>query len=176
VRRIPRAHTDLIIMSEKRAYLDHAAGTPLDPRVKAAMEPYMSEEFGNAGGLYREGRRAKDALDDETAADPRTHRHALMPTGARLGGVQLELRRSADIPRKCFPLGRFRTGPGQAGGAPRRAESLSLSVRMAPIAVAGATRRQTRRHDNAGGRPAVGEPNVEPAHAAKLFFTIPVVS
>ncbi|MEK7631001.1 MAG: cysteine desulfurase family protein [Patescibacteria group bacterium] len=47
----------------KRIYMDHAAATPLDGRVLAAMTPYMTEEFGNAGSLYREGRRAKDAVD-----------------------------------------------------------------------------------------------------------------
>lgn len=46
----------------KRIYLDYAAATPLDSRVKAAMEPYLTTEFGNAGGLYKEGRKAKDAL------------------------------------------------------------------------------------------------------------------
>ncbi|MBI2052668.1 MAG: cysteine desulfurase, partial [Candidatus Ryanbacteria bacterium] len=53
--------------NKKRIYLDHAAATPLDARVYDAMEPYLKEEFGNAGGLYREGRRAKDALDDARA-------------------------------------------------------------------------------------------------------------
>jgi cysteine desulfurase len=43
--------------------MDHAASTPLDPRVLEAMKPFLTEEFGNPGGLYREGRRAKDALD-----------------------------------------------------------------------------------------------------------------
>lgn len=47
----------------KRIYLDHAATTPLDSRVKEAMEPFLTDEFGNAGGLYREGRRAKEAVD-----------------------------------------------------------------------------------------------------------------
>ncbi|MBI4121394.1 MAG: cysteine desulfurase [Candidatus Ryanbacteria bacterium] len=51
----------------KRIYLDHAAATPLDPRVRVAMEPYETEEFGNPGGLYREGRRAKDAIDSARA-------------------------------------------------------------------------------------------------------------
>src|SRR3989338_5127969 len=46
----------------RRVYLDHAAATPLDSRVKAVMEPYLTTEFGNAGGLYEEGRRASDAL------------------------------------------------------------------------------------------------------------------
>ena len=48
----------------KRVYLDNAATTQMDPRVKEAMEPFLSDEFGNAGGLYQEGRRAKKTIDD----------------------------------------------------------------------------------------------------------------
>ena len=51
-----------IVSASKRIYLDHAAATPLDPRVFEAMHPYFTEEFGNAGGLYQEGRRAKEAI------------------------------------------------------------------------------------------------------------------
>ncbi|MBI2021070.1 cysteine desulfurase [Candidatus Giovannonibacteria bacterium] len=48
---------------KKRVYLDHAATTPLDLRVLRAMAPFWREDFGNAGGLYKEGRRAKEALN-----------------------------------------------------------------------------------------------------------------
>lgn len=47
-----------------RVYLDYAAATPLDPRVKEAMEPYWSAIAANASALYREGRAAKQALDE----------------------------------------------------------------------------------------------------------------
>ena len=46
----------------KRVYLDHAAATPLDTRAKEAMELYFTTQYGNAGGLYEEGRRVKEAL------------------------------------------------------------------------------------------------------------------
>ena len=46
----------------KRIYLDHAATTPPDLRVKHAMDPFWSDNFGNAGGLYEEGRLAKDVM------------------------------------------------------------------------------------------------------------------
>lgn len=49
-------------------YLDHAATTYLDPRVKAAMEPYWEATFGNPSSLYRHGRRAKQALDEARQA------------------------------------------------------------------------------------------------------------
>ncbi|MEK7576139.1 MAG: cysteine desulfurase family protein [Patescibacteria group bacterium] len=48
----------------KRIYMDHAASTPLDPRIRIAMEPYLEEEFGNPSALYREGRRAREALEN----------------------------------------------------------------------------------------------------------------
>ncbi|MGE0528987.1 MAG: aminotransferase class V-fold PLP-dependent enzyme, partial [Bdellovibrionales bacterium] len=28
-------------------YMDHNATTPLDPRVRAAMDPFLAEQFGN---------------------------------------------------------------------------------------------------------------------------------
>ncbi len=48
----------------RRVYLDYAATAPVDPRVKGAMEPWWTENFGNAGGLYEEGRRAKEAMQN----------------------------------------------------------------------------------------------------------------
>ncbi len=45
-------------------YLDHAATTPIDPRVLEAMLPYLGERFGNPGGLYATGRVARDAMED----------------------------------------------------------------------------------------------------------------
>lgn len=47
----------------KRIYLDHAATTFVDARVKRAMEPFFAKNFGNASALYEEGRTAKTALD-----------------------------------------------------------------------------------------------------------------
>jgi len=57
-----RNDSNYIISMKKRVYLDHAAATPIDSRVKDAMEPFLTTEFGNAGGLYEEGRRAKEAI------------------------------------------------------------------------------------------------------------------
>ena len=46
----------------RRVYFDHAAATPLDPRVFTVMKPLMVKEFVNPGALYREGVAAKDAI------------------------------------------------------------------------------------------------------------------
>lgn len=48
-------------------YLDHAATTPLDPRVLASMQPLLGATFGNPSALYRRGRDAKRALDSARA-------------------------------------------------------------------------------------------------------------
>ena len=49
--------------NKKRIYLDHAAGAPLDKRVKKAMEPYFMDVFGNPNAIYKEGLEAREALD-----------------------------------------------------------------------------------------------------------------
>lgn len=46
----------------KRIYMDHAATTYLDPRVKKAMDGFWSGNFGNPSSLYKEGRDAKRAM------------------------------------------------------------------------------------------------------------------
>ncbi len=46
----------------RRIYLDHASGTPLDPRVREAMLPFLAERFGNPSGLHRRGQAARDAV------------------------------------------------------------------------------------------------------------------
>lgn len=43
-------------------YLDNAATTKMAPEVMSAMIPYMTEEYGNAGTLYKLGRDAAGAV------------------------------------------------------------------------------------------------------------------
>ncbi len=49
-------------MSE-RIYLDHAATTATDPRVVAAMMPYLTSAWGNPSSIYAEAREARKGLD-----------------------------------------------------------------------------------------------------------------
>lgn len=44
-------------------YMDHAATTELWPEVKAAMEPYLAESFGNASTAYELGSDARRAVE-----------------------------------------------------------------------------------------------------------------
>jgi cysteine desulfurase len=46
-----------------RIYLDHAATTPLDPRVLEVMLPYLSEAWGNPSSLYAEAQEARRGLE-----------------------------------------------------------------------------------------------------------------
>ena len=52
------------VMEKRTIYLDHAAATPLDPRIKEAMLPYLDSEYGNPSAIYSVGRMAKEALDN----------------------------------------------------------------------------------------------------------------
>ena len=48
---------------EPRIYFDNAATTPVDPRVRAAMAPYLDGCFGNPSSLHVEGRTARAAVE-----------------------------------------------------------------------------------------------------------------
>lgn len=52
----------------KRTYLDHAATTPVHPRVKDAMLPYLEDKFGNPSSIHSFGREAAEAVDEARQA------------------------------------------------------------------------------------------------------------
>ncbi|MEK9149834.1 MAG: cysteine desulfurase family protein [Candidatus Desantisbacteria bacterium] len=45
-------------------YLDHNATTPVSPRVREEMLPYLAEIFGNPSSLHSFGRKAKEAIEE----------------------------------------------------------------------------------------------------------------
>lgn len=47
----------------KTIYLDHAAGTSIDPAVFAAMKPYLTESYANPSALYSSAVEAKKAIE-----------------------------------------------------------------------------------------------------------------
>jgi cysteine desulfurase len=49
-------------------YLDHAATTPLDPEVLAAMHPYFTECYGNPSSIYQLGQESRAAIDQARGA------------------------------------------------------------------------------------------------------------
>jgi len=48
----------------RKVYLDHAATTPVHPRVVEAMMPYFTDKFGNPSNLHDIGREAKNAVEE----------------------------------------------------------------------------------------------------------------
>lgn len=46
-----------------KIYMDHAATTEMLPQVRAAMEPYMAEEYGNASTAYEMGIKSREAIE-----------------------------------------------------------------------------------------------------------------
>jgi cysteine desulfurase len=51
-------------MAMKKVYMDYGAGTPVDPRVLEAMNPYFTGAFGNPSSVYSMGQEAKKAMDE----------------------------------------------------------------------------------------------------------------
>lgn len=49
---------------DRRCYFDHSATTPLDPRVIAAMEPFLYAGYGNASSMYQEGVEAHESIEE----------------------------------------------------------------------------------------------------------------
>lgn len=45
-------------------YMDYAATTPVDPRVKEAMDPYFREKFGNPSSIHQFGQDALEAIEN----------------------------------------------------------------------------------------------------------------
>jgi len=67
-------------MTLRKVYLDHSATTPVDPRVVAAMLPYLTEKFGNASSVHQFGQDARAAVD-------RARREVAALIGARANEV-----------------------------------------------------------------------------------------
>jgi cysteine desulfurase len=53
-------------------YCDHAATTPLDPRVLEAMLPYFNETYGNPSSLHTPGQQARQGIDKARRAISKT--------------------------------------------------------------------------------------------------------
>ena len=56
----------------ERLYLDNAAATAVRPEVFAAMQPYFSEQYGNASAIHAEGAQAATAVSEARLSVART--------------------------------------------------------------------------------------------------------
>jgi cysteine desulfurase len=50
-------------MFQSFTYFDHNATTPIDPRVRDAMLPWLGERYGNAASAHRAGQAAREAVE-----------------------------------------------------------------------------------------------------------------
>ncbi len=48
----------------RQVYMDHSATTAVDPVVREAMLPYLTEKYGNPSSLYSIGREARRAIEE----------------------------------------------------------------------------------------------------------------
>lgn len=89
-------------------YFDHAATTPLHPRVVEAMTPYLTKVFGNPSSVHGFGREARQALEqarDQIAAFMDADPQSLIFTGsgteadnlAIIGGAMAQRERGRHI-------------------------------------------------------------------------------
>ena len=67
----------------KKAYLDNAATTPVDPRVIETMLPYFREHFGNPVSFHEWGEHTSDAI--EAAREQAEAEQAASEAGLQVG-------------------------------------------------------------------------------------------
>src|SRR3989338_9545724 len=51
----------------RKIYLDHAAATPIDPRVLRLMQPYFSKKYANPSSGHGMGEEAREAVEQARA-------------------------------------------------------------------------------------------------------------
>ena len=100
-------------------YLDHAATTAVHPDVLAAMLPYFSEEFGNPGGLYGLGQRAREAVEEARRSVARVLNCSPAEVIFTSGGTE-----SDNLAIRGVALERARKG----GGKPRPCHIITSAV------------------------------------------------
>src|SRR3972149_978024 len=69
-----------------RIYLDHAATTPMRREVIEAMQPYLSQYFGNPSSLHHFGKEAANAISD--AREKAAHMLGARPVEVVSGGTE----------------------------------------------------------------------------------------
>ncbi|HLT21028.1 MAG TPA: cysteine desulfurase family protein [Thermomicrobiales bacterium] len=90
----------------RTVYLDHAATTPVDPRVLEAMLPYFTDIFGNPSSVHEAGRDARAGLDWARGTLARIlgcRPREVVFTGGATEANNLAIRGTLDRARRDFP-------------------------------------------------------------------------
>jgi len=98
----------------ERIYLDHAATTPVDPRVLEAMLPHFSQNYGNPSSVHAFGRQAEKALEQarrDVAAVLNCSPAEIIFTGGGSEADNLALRGGALAARERRGAGHLLTTP-----------------------------------------------------------------
>lgn len=98
----------------ERIYLDHAATTPVDPRVLEAMLPHFSQNYGNPSSVHAFGRQAEKALEQarrDVAAVLNCSPAEIIFTGCGSEADNLALRGGALAARRQRSAGHILTTP-----------------------------------------------------------------
>ena len=112
--------------SPELVYLDHAATTPVDPRVLEAMLPYMTEKFGNPSSIYSVGREAAAAL-----------RQAREQVAEVLNCKPEEVYFTSGVPNRTTPPSGESPWPRRSGGRPPTSSPPSSSTMPCCIPASG---------------------------------------
>jgi cysteine desulfurase len=83
-------------------YLDYPATTPVDPRVRAAMEPYFTRGFANSSSAHGAGRAAREAVErarEQVAALLGARPGEVVFTSGATESVNLALQGAPDVRR-----------------------------------------------------------------------------
>lgn len=86
--------------------MDHAAATPLHPRVKEVMEPYWTEHFGNPSAIHQEGVSARNAVEHARASIAQTlgcHSDEVVFAGSATESANLALIGAVRAWRRAHP-------------------------------------------------------------------------
>lgn len=121
-------------MPAERVYLDHAATTPVDPRVVEAMLPFFTEEFGNPSSVHLWGQRAEAAVESarhEVADVLGCAPEEILFTSCGTESDNLALRGMAFAERERRGANRILTTPTEHPAVLRTARQLSESFGFA---------------------------------------------
>jgi len=127
-------------MPAPAVYLDHAATTPLDPKVLAAMQPYFAAEYGNPSSIHAMGQHAEAAVErarSEVAAVLRCPTQDVIFTSGGSESDNLALRGTAFASRELRGASRVLTTPVEHPAVLRTAEALArqhgFSLDLLPV-------------------------------------------